>query len=542
MYPSSINNSIMKKITILFAAILFSTTTFSQTFNGATGPITDNNCGAVNQFPVTVSGIGVITFPRFEIRLDITHPNDDNLDIYLIAPNGTQVTLLNDLGGSGDNYTNTIFYNAAENSIYSGAPPYTGNFRPQGVMTSFNDINADGIWILKVCDDTSGNVGTLNSWSLNFMDFSIPPANDSCSGAISLTVNPDNSCSFISAGNLQGATASLVEGLSCSGSEDDDVWFSFVATATIHQISLLNISGSTLNVNHSLWTGSDCNNLSLVPDSCSDINSSTPTGLVVGQTYYLRVYTNTPNPFQTTTFNVCVGIVVTPPINDDCSGAISLTVGNVFNDFALDGSNLGASDYAPITINCEGPSIQVNSGVFYAVTVPASGAVTIEARAAYTTEIYMDITMLVLAGSCSSLIGLACNDVYGNNELLNKISMFGQTPGSTLYVKLFKKGTSPPSSNSNMFKISAYTAVLGVDDFDADNFYYYPNPVEQFLNLSYNQEISNVEVFNLLGQKMISKTIHATETNVDFASLPKGIYLVNISAGNQMKTIKVVKE
>lgn len=530
----------MKQLFTLLMIIIVSVNSNSQTFNGTNGPITDNNCSTANQFPVTISGIGVIAVPRFEIRLDITHTFNADLDIYLIAPNGTQVTLSTDNGGSSDNYTNTIFYYNGETVINIGAPPYTGTFRPQGSLSVFNGIDADGIWILKVCDDLSGNVGTLNSWSLIFIDF-VTPANDNCSGAIPLTINPDTSCGSITPGNILGATASAVEGLSCSGSEDDDVWFSFIATETSHQISFLNITGSTLNINHSLWTGPDCNNLSLVPESCSDINSSSPTGLFVGQAYYLRVYTNTPNPFHTTAFNVCVGTVVTPPVNDDCYGAIPLTVGNVFTDFAVDGSNLGASDYVPRTINCEGPTIQVNSGVFYTVTVPATGAVTIEARSVFATESYMDIATVVSVGSCSSLIGMACNDIFGQVNI-NKISMFGQTPGSTLYIELFKNGTAAPSSTSNIFKISAYTAVLGVDDFDSGNFSYYPNPVCQFLNLSYDKEIESVTIFNLLGQKVNSGKIDSKETKVDMSNLPKGLYLVNVVSGKKTKTIKVLKD
>jgi hypothetical protein len=62
------------------------------------------------------------------------------------------------------------------------------------------------------------------------------------------------------------------------------------------------------------------------------------------------------------------------------------------------------------------------------------------------------------------------------------------------------------------------------------------------LNLSYNQEISNVEVFNLLGQKVSSNVINANAAQIDMSNLSKGAYMVKVSSNNQLKTIKVIKE
>jgi hypothetical protein len=62
------------------------------------------------------------------------------------------------------------------------------------------------------------------------------------------------------------------------------------------------------------------------------------------------------------------------------------------------------------------------------------------------------------------------------------------------------------------------------------------------LNLSYNQEISNVEIFNLLGQRVNSNNINANEAQVDMSNLSNGVYLVKVTSNNQEKTIRVIKE
>lgn len=84
--------------------------------------------------------------------------------------------------------------------------------------------------------------------------------------------------------------------------------------------------------------------------------------------------------------------------------------------------------------------------------------------------------------------------------------------------------------------------LLGNNSFDNANFMYYPNPVKNVLNLNYNQNISLVEVYNLLGQKMTSNSFDATTAQVDMSSYTSGVYLVKVTSNNTTKTIRVIKE
>ena len=44
-----------------------------------------------------------------EVKLTIAHANVSDLEAYLIAPNGTLVKLFTNVGGSGDNFNDTVF-------------------------------------------------------------------------------------------------------------------------------------------------------------------------------------------------------------------------------------------------------------------------------------------------------------------------------------------------------------------------------------------------------------------------------------------------
>ncbi len=79
-------------------------------------------------------------------------------------------------------------------------------------------------------------------------------------------------------------------------------------------------------------------------------------------------------------------------------------------------------------------------------------------------------------------------------------------------------------------------------DFDERSFMAYPNPVNKIFNLSYSNEITGVEVTDMLGQTLISETVNSTDVRIDMSILPTGNYLVKVKADGMVKTLKVVKQ
>ncbi|HEY0046298.1 MAG TPA: choice-of-anchor L domain-containing protein, partial [Flavobacterium sp.] len=149
--------------------------------------------------------------------------------------------------------------------------------------------------------------GDISNWA-GPIPFTTLIANDECDTAIVVSTNPDQNCNFIASGTLTGATDSGVTS-TCFGTPDDDVWYQFVATSTAHNITITDSSGSTFDLYHAVYTGDTCGNLTLV--YCSNGTVSTGSGLVVGQTYYVQVYSWTSTPGQTNSFTLCIGTL--PP-------------------------------------------------------------------------------------------------------------------------------------------------------------------------------------------------------------------------------------
>jgi hypothetical protein len=88
-----------------------------------------------------------------------------------------------------------------------------------------------------------------------------------------------------------------------------------------------------------------------------------------------------------------------------------------------------------------------------------------------------------------------------------------------------------------------YQAVLSVADSKAIQFKAYPNPVDNVLNISAGTAVSNVVIYNYLGQKVLEKSFTTENVAVDVSQLTSGNYLVVASdiSGNQ-ETLKIVKK
>jgi gliding motility-associated-like protein len=214
--------------------------------------------------------------------------------------NGDQFLIDVDVTSLGDADSLTISDNqggATQSATTTGV--YT--FGPYPFLT---DI------VISIANDQDVNC-VINSNTIQL--FACPPANDNCSGVTTLVANPDGNCTESGSGTLVAATPSS-EPNACGGSDDDDVWFEFTAVSENHAISLYNINGDTNDLYHVLYQGDDCNDLSQI--YCSDANESVASGLTIGETYRIRVYSFTPNELQNLTFDICI-FTVPPAITTD---------------------------------------------------------------------------------------------------------------------------------------------------------------------------------------------------------------------------------
>ncbi len=354
--------------------------------------------------------------------------------------------------------------------------------------------------------------GTFSNWSNGF-PFTTGITNDECSGAIALTVNPDYSCGTVTAGTVAGATGSGVTS-TCGGTADDDVWFSFTATDTAHSVSLINITGSTTDMFMALWTG-DCGNLTLVPGSCSDPQSAFMAGLTPGTTYYLQVYTYTSTAGQNSAFNVCIGTPPPPPANDECSGAVALTVNPDYSCSSVTPGTVASATASNVTSTCGGTA---DDDVWFSFTA---------------TDTLHRISLINFTGSTSDMYMALWSGDCGNLTLVpgscsdpQTLDIGGLTVGTTYYLQVYTWTSTPNQS-------SAFDVCVGTDFGQAvgeveppHQLAVYPNPAstELFINTATGKPV-HVKVFDMVGHLAIEQNM---TTRLDITSLAPGSYSVLI--------------
>ncbi len=179
------------------------------------------------------------------------------------------------------------------------------------------------------------------------------PANDNCSGAITLT-DVSGFCSASAAYTSVNATPSGLAKAQAWPSAGNDVWFKFTAIAFDVNISVT--SGTLASPLVALYTTADCSNFTeLIGSTLNGTTVSTlyKGGLTIGQTYYIRISGANNN---TGTFKLCINNY--NPIlkaGQDYGTASILCNKNTFTQTDVTGAGLNNRESA-------GTCLDVNSG------------------------------------------------------------------------------------------------------------------------------------------------------------------------------------
>ena len=133
----------------------------------------------------------------------------------------------------------------------------------------------------------------------------------------------------------------------------------------------------------------------------------------------------------------------------------------------------------------------------------------------------------------------AFNTLGRNSNQLNSF-----LPSNTLLVDgttYYASQTINGFESNHRLPITVYQP-LGVNELSLINLKLYPNPIKNNLTISNNLNIDKIELFNLIGQKILEKSLLKNEINLDFTSYNKGIYLLKIFSEGKVQTNKIIKE
>lgn len=363
-----------------------------------------------------------------------------------------------------------------------------------------------------------------------------PPTNDDCSGAVTLTVNPDFNCSNVTSGSTLGATDSGFIPDPCSGEPDDDVWYKFIATADSHRISLNNVNsvGSIQDseIYYQLFSGT-CGTLSsyICPDDPSMPLSGLISGLTVGETYYIRVYSYN-GAGSNQSFDICISTLPPTPVNDDCSGAlpaVTFPYSYTQSDAVAATNNVGFIDACP--------NNSMNDGTWFTFVGDGS-TVTVAVSMPVTSN--FDPQIGVYSGSCGNL---SCEETVddeggGTTETISIPTL----SGNTYYVNV-GHNDDIYDYPEDVFTINISKNSLGTSEVSGNknNILLYPNPFDDVLNVCNAENVKSASISDVSGR--LVKTIDNPPSTLSVGDLKSGLYLVTLNMKNGSKqTIKMIKK
>lgn len=264
--------------------------------------------------------------------------------------------------------------------------------------------------------------GTFSSWNASASSTSPtpPPSNDYCSGPTNVPCGTSS---------LAGTTVgTVVETAPFSLSSNYGVWYTFAGDGQQTTIT------STTTFDHSLlFMSGSCAGLSYITNIDNSISTETYTFITtVGVQYYIYVAHYLTSSTSTGTFTISRTCTTppTPPINDNPSGAISITLNTgTYSTY----TNVNATSTSVTSPSC---ASYVGEDVWFSVVVPSNGIVELDMIEGVIT----DGGMSVYTGSIGSLTEVACDDDNSVNGLMPYLYLTGLGVGQTIYVRVWEYG------------------------------------------------------------------------------------------------------
>ncbi|MBT8287368.1 MAG: T9SS type A sorting domain-containing protein [Bacteroidia bacterium] len=489
----------MKKITLFFASFLMAAMTYAQCPAGTGGvwpttPTTSNESGFVQTISTcnytgeysVVNGVTPGSTYSFTIEL-----NSDSTPKYATVVNDADLSV-----------------------IAFGPSPLTGVVMPVGVTSIRINWTDDAAC---VSETSSCHTTTILCTSCTPPP---PPPGDVCTDAQLLTcggsVMGDTSAAGVT-NDLQGDCGSV-------DNDANNLWYYYDSSVAgvPENVTLSTCNNAAYDTSIAVYTGA-CGALTCYANNddapgCAGFTSEVSFVTDGSSTYYVMVEGFSAGDTGAFTMSMTCSAANPPPANDLCSSAEALTVG----------AAPAAGDNTDATSDINNPSCDlfgVIDDVWYSFVAPASGAVDINTVIGTA----LDANVAVY-DDCAQTTELGCS--AGNAGEAATVN--GLTPGNTYYVQVWNGA---PGS----FTIEVVENTLSAGSFELNGFEYYPNPVTDVLTMNAQDKIDNVEIYNMIGQRVMTMKPDAVQSQVDMTNLSQGTYFVRVTINNVSETIQIVK-
>lgn len=211
--------------------------------------------------------------------------------------------------------------------------------------------------------------------------------------------------------------------------------------------------------------------------------------------------------------------------NDDCTGAIPIED----NETITASTTTATEDFAGCGVS------DLALGIWYVInTGDVASDITVSlAGSDFDTEVS------IFSGTCNALTCEGNND-DSNGTLQSEITFTTDGLGTNYYILATGFSDSTGELSLTVTGDNLLSTESGSDALDG--FSMFPNPATNVLNVAAASTISNVKVYNLVGQVVVNQSVNALSDAIDVSNLKSGAYLVQVTAEGQTGTYKFIKQ
>jgi hypothetical protein len=370
------------------------------------------------------------------------------------------------------------------------------------------------------------------------------PVNDLCANA--QTIFPTTTCVAI-AGTFAGSNIST-SAPSCASAASQDAWYQFVATVSSMTISLPGVS----NLNHGFEVFNGCVGASIacINTNGTDLSESTTlTNLVIGNTYFVRVFKATPT-ISLANFTICIfgavqstcvpQVAITASSTTICQGTsmnfnATPTFGgsNPAYQWKVNSTNVGLNSTSFSTTGLNNGDqvscVLISNAACATPTTATSDFVSIVVNSLPT--VFLTFTGGVLTATPGyntyqwTFNGVIITDQLTNSFVPSQTGMYEVTVND-----------SNNCTNSTSFDL----ITLLSESFDIDKVTFYPNPVKDLLNFTSISKVEVISVFDMAGRLLYSEKMQ--NNAIDLSAFQSGNYLIEVTTSSGNSVVTIVKE
>ena len=291
----------------LFKSLFFITTVigFSITASAANYPFTTTSIALTNNTGCSLSNYTFSQTTDNANGAKITA----GVTVTIVFPAGVNISTATIAGSTFKGNAITAGWTIVGQTLTFAAPVNVGKGVSFNIVIAniSNGPSTSANATVSIINNSGGN--DTGSYLITTTACPVIPGNNNCGTPTSLTPAPAGSgiCTTTN-GTTFGATASPQA--SCTGIADDDVWYSFVANSTTHQVTVSGVAG--FNAVVQIMAGPCAVGMASIQcvnaTGSGAVETANLTGLTIGTTYFIRVYHNGAGPgvSAVNSFTICI--------------------------------------------------------------------------------------------------------------------------------------------------------------------------------------------------------------------------------------------